>query len=427
MSQQGGRPTGREDDWWGQLYDDSTGDTGPTAAADSLDDRFASAAGTLGRTPGAARTGGTPPQDRPGKEAGDRTGHRAEDRLPPEDRTEDDLTPEGRIGDWLSPEEWTEDDLTPEDRIGDRLTPEDRIGDRLPPRDSTEDRVPPEDRPRRSAPQATVPAPRTAHPAAQPPDEPDAGPAAEEPDAPPVPRRPAADAPRPPGPAPDWWERAPWDPLSPKSAGPTTDPPALDPPEPATHGDTASRSEPYSEAAPRPETSPGTAPRPGTSPDPTSRPEQDTRADTPADTPRTAPDPDAPAPEPSAGPGSLFAVTGPPEPIDEIRVAPSAPDAEAVEGPGGGPEEGPDVPQAPPVTVAHVGSRPPTYDAEPTALPVVDPDELDDLTPDTVLDGARYGACTLRAVSIRGDSPRYRGEPRRDALLTARFGQGEQA
>jgi len=47
--------------------------------------------------------------------------------------------------------------------------------------------------------------------------------------------------------------------------------------------------------------------------------------------------------------------------------------------------------------------------------------------PDTVLDGARYGTSTLRAVSVRGDSARYRGEPRRDALLTARFGTGDQA
>ncbi|KJK38678.1 hypothetical protein UK15_15735 [Streptomyces variegatus] len=75
----------------------------------------------------------------------------------------------------------------------------------------------------------------------------------------------------------------------------------------------------------------------------------------------------------------------------------------------------------------HVGTRPPTYDAEPTALPAADPDDLDDLVADTVLDGARYGACTLRAVSVRGDSARYRGEPRRDSLLTARFGTGEHA
>ncbi|MCV2460081.1 hypothetical protein OEB94_12450, partial [Streptomyces sp. ICN988] len=59
MSQQGGRPTGPtgptgpEDDWWGQLYDDSADDTGPTAAPDSLDDRFASASGTVARRPAA--------------------------------------------------------------------------------------------------------------------------------------------------------------------------------------------------------------------------------------------------------------------------------------------------------------------------------------------------------------------------------------
>ncbi|MER6677971.1 protein phosphatase 2C domain-containing protein [Streptomyces sp. NPDC000983] len=80
-----------------------------------------------------------------------------------------------------------------------------------------------------------------------------------------------------------------------------------------------------------------------------------------------------------------------------------------------------------PVTVAHVGSGPPTYDAEPTTLPPADPDALDDLVADTVLDGAHYGACTLRAASVRGDSARYRGEPRRDALLTARFGTGDLA
>jgi hypothetical protein len=54
MSQQGERSTGHEgheDDWWGQLYDDSTEDTGPTAAGDSLDDRFASASGTVDASP----------------------------------------------------------------------------------------------------------------------------------------------------------------------------------------------------------------------------------------------------------------------------------------------------------------------------------------------------------------------------------------
>ncbi|MFF4522164.1 protein phosphatase 2C domain-containing protein [Streptomyces bluensis] len=80
-----------------------------------------------------------------------------------------------------------------------------------------------------------------------------------------------------------------------------------------------------------------------------------------------------------------------------------------------------------PTAVAYVGSGPPTYDAEPTALPAADPDDLGDLVADTVLDGAQYGACTLRAASVRGDSARYRGEPRRDALLTARFGSGDEA
>ncbi|KUO12828.1 hypothetical protein AQJ58_07855 [Streptomyces sp. DSM 15324] len=75
----------------------------------------------------------------------------------------------------------------------------------------------------------------------------------------------------------------------------------------------------------------------------------------------------------------------------------------------------------------YVGSRPPTYAPEPTALPPADPDALDDLVADTVLEGAFYGSCALRAVSVRGDSARYRGEPRRDALLVARFGTAEHA
>jgi hypothetical protein len=77
--------------------------------------------------------------------------------------------------------------------------------------------------------------------------------------------------------------------------------------------------------------------------------------------------------------------------------------------------------------VSYVGDRPPTYEPEPTAWPEADPGALDDLLPDTVVDGARYGRMTVRAVSARGDSARYRGEPRRETLLTARFGAGEEA
>jgi hypothetical protein len=58
---------------------------------------------------------------------------------------------------------------------------------------------------------------------------------------------------------------------------------------------------------------------------------------------------------------------------------------------------------------------------------MADPGALEDLVPDTVLDGARHGGLTLRAASVRGDSARYRGEVRRDALLTARFGVGDRA
>ncbi|PWI41410.1 protein phosphatase 2C domain-containing protein [Streptomyces sp. ICBB 8177] len=84
-------------------------------------------------------------------------------------------------------------------------------------------------------------------------------------------------------------------------------------------------------------------------------------------------------------------------------------------------------PAAAPPQLVHVGDRPPTYEPEPTAWPQADPDRLEALEPDTVLDGARYGALTLRAVSVRGDSARYRGRARSDTLLTARFGGGADA
>ncbi|MBZ4017464.1 protein phosphatase 2C domain-containing protein [Streptomyces purpurogeneiscleroticus] len=120
--------------------------------------------------------------------------------------------------------------------------------------------------------------------------------------------------------------------------------------------------------------------------------------------------------------------------LDAAEAATDAPDAVGV----------PEVPEAadafeaayetdgtdeaePPVPVVEfVGDRPPTYAAEPVALPAADPADLAGLVPDTELDGAQYGTLTLRAASVRGDSARYRGDPRRDALLTARFGAGRQ-
>ncbi|MGW1213808.1 protein phosphatase 2C domain-containing protein [Streptomyces sp. NPDC002499] len=248
MSQQGGSPTGHEDDWWGQLYDDSTEDTGPAGAADSLDDRFASA--TEAVTDGSGASAG------------------------------------GRAGTGVPPQ-----------------------------------------------------------------------------------RPVIADTPEPPraGPVRD---RVPWE------------PPLAAPQSP----------EPLSAAPPAPT---------------------------------------APPPEPRTPPGTPPTPLGPPPAgfIASVQDAPPAPPAAPV------PSTSPvlrtathlDLPTLPPPNVDYVGSGPPTYDAEPTALPLADPDDLDDLVADTVLDGARYGACTLRAVSVRGDSARFRGEPRRDSLLTARFGTGEHA
>ncbi|MER5511317.1 protein phosphatase 2C domain-containing protein [Streptomyces sp. NPDC002766] len=235
MSQQGGRPTGRDDDWWGQLYDDSTEDTGPAPAADTLDDRFASAAGAV--------------------HAG--AGERGEDTDP-------------------------------------------GTGPGVPQQRSRSTETPPPEQP--------------------------------------------------------WPDRT--SPQPPRTAGPTP-----------------------AEAA---------APAPGTERDGTPRARV-------RDTPPPPPAVSTPAPGLS-----------PPPPVP--RTATHL-----------------DLPAFPPPPVDYVGSGPPTYDAEPTALPPADPDDLDDLVADTVLDGARYGACTLRAASVRGDSARYRGEPRRDSLLTARFGTAEHA
>lgn len=71
--------------------------------------------------------------------------------------------------------------------------------------------------------------------------------------------------------------------------------------------------------------------------------------------------------------------------------------------------------------------EPPPPRAQPGELPAADLAALSSLVPDTVLDGARHGAVTLCAASVRGDTARLTGEPRRDALLTARFGTGDGA
>lgn len=293
MSQQGGKPTGHEDDWWGQLYDDSTEDTGPTVAPDSLDDRFASAAGTVNKR-------GTP-----GRRAG-----------------------------------------------ADKAVPAQRPG------------------------------------TAEPSDATDRAGSVGSADSPPHPSTFPAGLPKPPGFT-----------VAPPEGGAGEDPPA---PAPGT--------EQRAQAGPTPPPLPPDAPAP----------------------PRYAPGApsDAPAPPlhapaaPSAAPAPPLDSPAPPVDAPPLPPTPPPPPTPAAAPPT---VTHADVPTLPPHPLDYVGSGPPTYAAEPTALPPADPDDLDDLVADTVLDGARYGTCTLRAVSVRGDSARFRGEPRRDSLLTARFGTGEHA
>ncbi len=188
--------------------------------------------------------------------------------------------------------------------------------------------------------------------------------------------------------------------------------------------------------SPRPPdmTSPDVTPRDTTPPDVTPEragPDQahaDDRApwESPAGGPRTFPSPPPPPPPPPPVPVAPVVETPTVQvPVPPLGPAPEAPDT-------GADRDASDAGLTVEVSVPRprtgfVGSRPPTYEAEPTALPVARPGELGELVPDTVLDGARYGTCTVRAASVRGDSARYRGEPRRDALLTARFGHDETA
>ncbi|MFE1734991.1 protein phosphatase 2C domain-containing protein [Streptomyces bacillaris] len=179
---------------------------------------------------------------------------------------------------------------------------------------------------------------------------------------------------------------------------------------------------------------------PATAPAPVPDPAPPVPAASPAPAPAAVPGPrntvfPAPWEAPAGPPGPrprTFAAPKPPEPEPEVVADESAtvpdpsalhrlpPDWAASDAPadgGGGTRP----------LVDHLGDRPPTYDADPAALPAATSENLDALVPDTVLDGARYGTYTLRAASVRGDSARFRGEPRRDALLTARFGAAESA
>ncbi|MFJ6560201.1 protein phosphatase 2C domain-containing protein [Streptomyces sp. NPDC091412] len=501
MSQQGGRPTGQEDDWWGQLYDDSAEDTGPAAGADSLDDRFASASGTVDGPP----RGAPLPTPRPPDPAPDWWRSTPEDTASAADRGSEPAEPASG-GAWGSGPGESERSPWSASRAEGEAAEADREPGTGTPERPSQPPVPAEEPPAggawSSGPVEPVRSPRSSAPAE--------GPAA--------------------GAA---WDSAPMKPAQPpvSSAG-TGDGRPSGSAESTHRGGTGSGSggpsprDAADPAGPAARRLPSTPPPPPAPPSPSSPPSAPATASPPPSTPSPPSAPPAAPPPPSASPRSSAppppsTPPSPPEPPSvgavggsgrevgggEAYDPPAAGEAYAVSG-GAEAEEGPaageahaasrgveeaydappgveayDVPAAreanaatggveahsapgagqahsapaagkaysvsgageahvaPPdagahvaprargggVVVGYVGARPPTYAAEPTALPGAEPDGLDVTVPDTVLDGAAYGACTLRAVSIRGDSARYRGESRRDALLTARFGAGDQA
>ncbi|MEV6744738.1 protein phosphatase 2C domain-containing protein [Streptomyces sp. NPDC051080] len=215
-------------------------------------------------------------------------------------------------------------------------------------------------------------------------------------------------------------ERAPWEPPAATvggpevaTAGPTrprtfaAPPIPVEPPLPSLPPSHPPSHPPSLPRQPVPETEPVQAvERPPAAPPPPSVPPLPKRP--------VAQKPSAPPP-PAAAPITPAASVAPAASVISTASVTPAQEAERESGPAVRP------------VIGHVGDRPPTYDPEPTALPAAVPQELDGLVADTVLDGARYGTYTLRAASVRGDSARFRGEPRRDALLTARFGTDERA
>ncbi|MEU5689222.1 hypothetical protein DEJ48_07915 [Streptomyces venezuelae] len=380
MSQQGDRPGGRDDDWWGQLYDDAAPDTGPSLAPDTLDDRYASASNALqdafpAQRPPTGDASPAPVDVRPGS---------------------------GRDADAPGAAANT-----------------------------------PETPPQPPAPAQPWPAEPSASPgpgggtSPDPPAPPPAPPAARTPAGRPEAPRPShggnasADAASPPGPAPE----------QPGPSGPSASPrpdtvgppraPSGPPAPPAPSAAPRPRGDDAPPGAAGPPHPPGASRTPADRPEPPEPPAIPERPARPArpPAPRTPPTFTAPAPwAPPTRPGGPVTFPGGQAGGDCSDAATEGDRVGALPPGSHGASPRPADDGAP-----YVGDGPPTYEAEPTVLPAADPDDLGDLVADTVLDGARYGAGTLRAASVRGDSARYRGEPRRDALLTARFGSGEDA
>ncbi|MFF7359315.1 protein phosphatase 2C domain-containing protein [Streptomyces sp. NPDC008125] len=394
MSQQGENSTGHEDEWWRKLYDEAAPDTGPAAARDTLDDRFDSAADAVSPP--------THPADGPQEPADGPRGEGATDR---------GATDEGATGRGA-----TDEGATGEGATGEGATYGDNAAD-LP--DQAVD-VGPYDRAVDSGPydQAGDPGPYDRALDTGPHDPADAQPHAELDEEALLTDQDHEDTV-----VTDAWRDA---------ASPGPHPHAGLPP---------------AQPAPAPRPPDPRSPAPGPPPQHAAAPPQHAAAppQRPAAPPQhLAPPQRPPAPRPAAPPGVVrfaapwetpdgpagprtFAVPVPPPP-------PPPPQELRNDTAGGRHAKGPALREAGaplpvtgrrPAAPGHLGERPPAYEPEPATLPATTPLNLDGLVPDTVLDGARYGTYTLRTVSVRGDAARFRGEPRSDALLTARFGSGE--
>ncbi|WP_069169495.1 protein phosphatase 2C domain-containing protein [Streptomyces griseus] len=370
MSQQGEKPAAHEDDWWRRLYDGTAPDTGPGSAADSVDDRFDSASDAVGRASDAVE---------PAEGAVGRVSDAVEPAEGAVGRVSDAVEPaEGAVGrarDAGSPAAEHPVAATP---VPDPRAPE---AVRRPPHGAPDAPAAPEPSPVSPGPPAPAPEPTVGLPALPPQPAPPKPPQ-------PVPPRPP-EPPEPPRAVPEPPPVAPEPSVSSASRGSSEDPP-----------------QPSSGHTPEP-------PRAAHGPQP------------PAAAPDTREPPSGPPSASSARPMPVSAPWEPPSGSPRRRTF--AVPLKPARPPAGPPSRTDGTPEPSRPVVGHIGDRPPPYDPEPTALPASEAEDLDGLVPDTVLDGARYGTCSLRAASVRGDSARFRGEPRRDALLTARFGTGDSA
>ncbi|MFE6738469.1 protein phosphatase 2C domain-containing protein [Streptomyces tubercidicus] len=203
----------------------------------------------------------------------------------------------------------------------------------------------------------------------------------------------------------------------PPPARTSASPPSPQPPPPHTSAPQPSQSR--TSASQPPPQPPPPAPIPLQATGPGQRPASPTRPTTPS-TPKpprdtSVPDtpaldtsaPDTPTPDPIAPPPAPPRLSAPePDAPSDLELAPpSNPEMDPYSNPELDPPSNPEL----------------------GTLPAADPAALDELVPDTALDGARYGSLTLLAASRRGDLARHRGDVRRDALLTARFGAGRHA